>query len=199
VGASETKERILAAAKELFLSQGYAGTTVDAICEKAQLTKGSFYYFFKSKEDLGLAVVQWTVARGTELLGSGAYTEISEPVERAFAFLEHLEKSSQQLWSGGCLLGTFAAELAESNSRVQAAVSSMFQTVADGLARELQPIAARANGRRRVRANELAETLLGIVEGSIILSKAHRDPTRLSRAIRRFRISMVDLIEQATK
>ena len=199
MGAPDTKERILAAAKDLFLSQGYSGTTVDAICEQAQLTKGSFYYFFKSKEDLGLAVVQWTVVRGQGLLTDGPYTEISEPIDRAFAFLEHLEKCAPQLWSSGCLLGTFAAELAESNSRVQKAVSTMFQAVADHLAQELQPIAARANKGRRVRASELADTLLGTIEGSIILAKAHRDPTRLTRAIRRFRASMGELIGLATK
>jgi TetR/AcrR family transcriptional regulator, transcriptional repressor for nem operon len=199
MGAPETKERILAAAKDLFLSQGYTGTTVDAICEKAQLTKGSFYYFFNSKEDLGLAVVQWTVARGQELLTNGRYTEISESIDRAFAFLEHLEKCAPQLWSGGCLLGTFASELAESNSRVQKAVSTMFQAVADHLAQELQPIAARANRGRKMRASELADTLLGTIEGSIILAKAHRDPTRLARAIRRFRAAMGELIGQATK
>ena len=117
--------------------------------------------FFKSKEDLALAVMEWSLGHGMRLLGNGPYTEVSEPIERAFAFLEHLEKSAPQLWNGGgCLLGTFAAELAESNSRVQEAVSGLFQAVSDGLARELQPIAARAGGRRRVRASELADTLL---------------------------------------
>jgi AcrR family transcriptional regulator len=57
MAATQSKERILAGAKELFLARGYAATTVDAICEKAELTKGSFYYFFDSKEDLGLAVL----------------------------------------------------------------------------------------------------------------------------------------------
>jgi TetR/AcrR family transcriptional regulator, transcriptional repressor for nem operon len=47
--AIPSKERLLAAAKDLFLARGYAATTVDAICEKAQLTKGSFYYSFDSK------------------------------------------------------------------------------------------------------------------------------------------------------
>jgi AcrR family transcriptional regulator len=57
MATTESKERILAGAKELFLARGYAATTVDAICEKAELTKGSFYYFFDLKEDLGLAVL----------------------------------------------------------------------------------------------------------------------------------------------
>jgi AcrR family transcriptional regulator len=57
MAATQSTERILAGAKELFLARGYAATTVDAICEKAELTKGSFYYFFDLKEDLGLAVL----------------------------------------------------------------------------------------------------------------------------------------------
>jgi TetR/AcrR family transcriptional repressor of nem operon len=46
VAATQSKERILAGAKELFLARGYSAATVDAICEKSELTKGSFYYFF---------------------------------------------------------------------------------------------------------------------------------------------------------
>ena len=59
MAANQSKERILAGAKDLFLARGYTATTVDAICEKAGLTKGSFYYFFESKEDLGLGVLDW--------------------------------------------------------------------------------------------------------------------------------------------
>ena len=62
MAANQSKERLLTAAKELFLARGYAATTVDAICEKAALTKGSFYYFFDSKEELGLAVLEWSIA-----------------------------------------------------------------------------------------------------------------------------------------
>ena len=42
MAATQSKERILAGAKELFLARGYAATTVDAICEKAELTKAVF-------------------------------------------------------------------------------------------------------------------------------------------------------------
>src|ERR1700757_4367259 len=114
---NQSKERILTGAKELFLARGYAATTVDAICEKVGLTKGSVYYFFDSKEDLGLAVLRWTLRRSMEMLGSGPYVRILDPVEKAFAFLKHLEKSSPELWSGGCLLGSFSIELAETNPR----------------------------------------------------------------------------------
>jgi Bacterial regulatory proteins, tetR family len=41
----QSQERILAQAKELFLARGYAATTADKICEKTELTKGSFYIY----------------------------------------------------------------------------------------------------------------------------------------------------------
>jgi AcrR family transcriptional regulator len=56
------------------LARGYAATTVDAICEKAELTKGSVYYFFDSKEDLGLAVLEWSIGQGVQMLENGAFT-----------------------------------------------------------------------------------------------------------------------------
>ena len=193
---NQSKERILAAAKELFLARGYAATTVDAICEKAELTKGSFYYSFDSKEDLGLAVLDWSLRRSVQMLASGPHVRITDPVEKAFAFLKHLEKCSPDLWSAGCLLGSFALELADTNSRMQQAVAGMFQAVADNFAENLLPLAAECAGRQTLAASELADTLLGLVEGSIILAKAHRDPTRIPKAIRGFRRSLEILIAE---
>ena len=194
--ANQTKERILAAAKELFLARGYAATTVDAICEKAELTKGSIYYFFDSKEDLGLAVLDWSLRLSAQMLASGPYVRIVDPVKKAFAFLKHLEKCSPEIWSGGCLLGSFALELADTNSRMQQAIADMFQALADEIAEQLQPIAARWAGKQAPSASELADTLLGTIEGSIILAKAHRDPTRIPKAVRGFRLSMSTLIAE---
>ena len=196
MATNQSKERLLTAAKELFLARGYAATTVDAICEKAGLTKGSFYYFFDSKEDLGLAVLDWSLQRSAQMLASGPHVRIVDPLEKAFAFLEHLEKCSPKLWSGGCLLGVFSQELAETNPRMQKAVAGMFQAVADDFAKQLEPIAAQCAGEQAPPASEFADTLLGILEGSIILAKAHRDPTRISKAIRGFRLSLATLVAQ---
>ena len=68
---NESKERLLAAAKELFLARGYAGTSVDAICEKAELTRAALIHFFDSKEDLALAVLEWSLRRSGQVLASG--------------------------------------------------------------------------------------------------------------------------------
>jgi hypothetical protein len=69
----------------------------------------------------------------------------------------------------------------------------MFQALADDFAQKLQPIADQCVGKTP-QANGFADTLLSIVEGSIILAKAHRDPTRIPKAIRGFRLSLATLV-----
>jgi TetR/AcrR family transcriptional regulator, transcriptional repressor for nem operon len=81
MAAIQSKEPILPGAKESFLARGYAATTVDAICEKAELTKGSFYYSFDPKEDLGLAVLDWSLRRSAQMLAIGPHVGIVDPVE----------------------------------------------------------------------------------------------------------------------
>jgi TetR/AcrR family transcriptional repressor of nem operon len=193
---SESKERLLAAAKALFLARGYAATSVDAICEHAGLTKGSFYHFFDSKADLGQAVLEWSLAKGGDLLGNGPHNAISDPVEHGLAYLDHVEACAHQLWGSGCLLGNFALELAESDPAMQRTVSAMFQQVADLLAEKFAPVVAAAPPGSLAPAPELAEQFLGTLEGSIILAKAHRDPTRIPKAIRAFRTSLAAHVEQ---
>lgn len=195
MAGQESKERILAAAKELFLARGYGATTVDAICEKAGLTKGSFYHFFESKEELGLAVLDWSLQRGGRILAEGPHREVADPVERALAFVDHIADCSPELWSGGCLLGSFALELADTKPRMQEAVSAMFQAVTDNFAAVLEPL-AHHDGNQGPTAAELADQLLGTLEGSIVLAKAHRDPSRIPKAIRSFRAALATLDAQ---
>jgi TetR/AcrR family transcriptional regulator, transcriptional repressor for nem operon len=188
-----SKVSLLSAAKALFLARGYAGTSVDTICEKAGVSKGSFYHSFKSKEDLGIGVLQWSLERGGEVLG--AHKKVADPVEQSLVYLRHLENSAQTLWSDGCLLGTFANELGDTNPRLKEAVATLFTAVIKEIASRLKPLAARPE--ITCTANELAEELLVILEGSITLAKAYRDPSRITRGIRSFRKTLESQLSRA--
>src|SRR5438874_5439607 len=54
---SDAKEKLMDAVLELIWTGSYGSTTIDDICEKAGVKKGSFYYFFKSKADLAVAAL----------------------------------------------------------------------------------------------------------------------------------------------
>lgn len=190
-----SKERLLAATKALVLAHGYAGMRVDAVCEKAGLTKGSFYHFFKSKEEIGVATLEWSMTQSGEILANGAYTKIADPVDRSFGFLKHVESCAEQLWANGCILASFALELADTDDRMNQIVAGMFTQVMDHFATYFEPIAER--WPELPSAQDLANEYLSLLEGSIVFAKAFRDPARISSALRAFRLNLERLTTAA--
>lgn len=168
------------------LGQGYPSTTVEQICEAAELTKGSFYHFFSSKEELGLEVLR----RDYEAIQSGIAACVShqEPdlVKRAFSFLDALEERAKAMWSKGSLLGSFAMELAETNRNIRSEVSAEFDGLVETIGAVLEPIHERT-GESSPTGAELAVQLLAVVEGAVILARAYGDWKRIPTAIRQFR------------
>ena len=66
----EVRQRILAAAKELFVQQGYKKTTIRQIVEKSGVLTGSIYYFFKNKEDIFQSLVMELLRQCTDLIAA---------------------------------------------------------------------------------------------------------------------------------
>src|SRR5882672_7114987 len=78
---SDAKERLMEAVSELIWTGSYGSTTIDQICEKAGVKKGSFYYFFDSKADLAVTAIDedWQSRRG-EL--DAMFSSTLPPLER---------------------------------------------------------------------------------------------------------------------
>lgn len=56
--AADTRRALITAARRLFSRRGYAGTSLDEVCERARVTKGALYHHFQNKEDLFIAVLE---------------------------------------------------------------------------------------------------------------------------------------------
>jgi TetR/AcrR family transcriptional repressor of nem operon len=182
---SGAKEKLVDAARQLMLSKGYAATTVDEICEEAGLSKGSFYHFFSTKEEIGLAALESFHQRGQKRLSEGPFTSVVDPVERVFSFIDHTESVSKDLWSEGCLLGTFAVDLAETNPAIRKRVSELFDKSIGNMAKVFEPIASKK--KNGPTAQELAEHFISLLEGAIVLGKAYNDVKRIPESIQEFK------------
>jgi TetR/AcrR family transcriptional repressor of nem operon len=180
------RENLVEAARNLMLAKGYPATTVDEVCREAGVTKGSFYHFFKTKEEIGLAALEDYQRRNQEKLMSGPFTELEDPVEQALGFLDHAEAHAKELWGRGCLLGNFATELTSTNPVLQQEVSRIFRELTANLARIFEPISQR-DGSGKTTGAELAELFLSVLEGSIVMARAHDDWRHIVRAIGSFR------------
>ncbi len=93
-----------------------------------------------------------------------------------------MEEISPQIWRHGCLLGSFATELAESSPAIRRRVGELFDALAYDLASVFDGVAGD-----RAEARELADEMLALVEGTIVIARAHGEPERIAGAVRRFR------------
>lgn len=180
-----TRGKLLASGHDLMLARGYSATSVDDVCSDSGVSKGSFYHFFGSKEEFGLAVLEAFHREGVRRVRAGQYVRMEDPVERLRGFFDHLEAIAPDFWQHGCLLGTFAAELGETSPAIHARVAELFDELAAGLAPVFLAVV-----RDEEEAAALAEETLVVIEGAVVMARAHDDPTRIATGIRRYRISL---------
>jgi len=165
---------LIAAMRQLSLSQGFPATTVDQVCERAGVTKGSFYHHFSGKDDLGLAALQAYFDDLAGAFSTGTWMNAEDPVVRLRQFVAHAaDVTSGPLMAHGCLMGSFSLDLAEGSPDVRKRLSAMFGGLRDVVA-GLIAEAAEYRGRSLDPAR-LAEQFLAVVEGSIVLAKANAD------------------------
>ena len=178
------RHKLVQMSLRLMLDKGYAGTSVDEICETAGVSKGSFYHYFSTKEEIGLAALEAFIQHGTQLMESGEYQHIEDPVERVFGYLDHAETVSKKIWGDGCLLGTFALDLARTHPAIQAQVIALFDQVETNMTKIFQPIASFS--KHNPTATQLAKQYMAMLEGSIVLAKAYGDWKRIPQALQGF-------------
>ena len=176
-----TREKLIAATRTLMLTKGYGATGVDEICRVADASKGSFYHCFAAKEDVAIAALNDIYFEGVAHLTSLPLPPV--PADQRFlAFLDVLARGGSRVWHNGCLLGGLASEMSATSPSVQARLSELF----DEMVRALAPLAdafVKSLDHSPMTAAEMVEHLLIVVEGAIVLARAHNDPARINHAI----------------
>ncbi len=102
---SDAKEKLMGAVLELIWKGSYGSTTIDQICEKAEVKKGSFYYFFESKSDLAAAALSadW---KKRQPEWDAIFSPTVPPLERLQRFCDCGYQNQKDLQCQcGCVLG----------------------------------------------------------------------------------------------
>jgi TetR/AcrR family transcriptional repressor of nem operon len=177
-----TREKLILAAEELMLRDGYSATRVDEVIRKAGLSKGSFYHFFDSKESLGLAALEHYYTDRVQRLADGSHAAETDPLRRARIFLEHAFRVAEELWTKGCLLANFAADAAGSSQVIKDALKKRTGELRAFLTDLFSPLATA-----KITAADLADQFLVCIEGSIVLARIYDDPAYVRRGLTQFR------------
>ena len=181
---SSSREKLIRSTQVAMLARGYSATGVDEICRDADVSKGSFYHQFSSKEELAIAALGDFYQTGLKSLLavdlSGA-----PPDRQLLAFLDAVARHGHDFWKNGCLIGSLATEMALTSPALQAEVSRLFSETVRTLEPLIEPFVASLR-RKSPSAAALAEHFLVVVEGAIVMSRAHNDPTKINQAVARF-------------
>ena len=184
------RQKIMQAALDLFRKQGFEATGVDQLIQQAGVSKGSFYHAFKSKEALGLAVLDDYFTARRLALANGPHRSQTDPVQRALAFLDHAAEISTELWGHGCLLATFSSVAGQTRPAVRQRLQRLFESSEQELTALFAPVvaAAQRSGMSGVASAEsLARRYLSALQGAIVQSRLFDQPDRIQEVILGFR------------
>ena len=126
---SDAKKRLMDAVLELIWTGSYGSTTIDQICDKAGVKKGSFYYFFDSKADLAEAALSAEWERKKPELDA-IFSPTVPPLDRLKKYCEYgYRLQAEILKECGCVLGcplfTLGAEVSTQEDKLQKKVQQI--------------------------------------------------------------------------
>ena len=127
---TNTREEIIRKGAELIHAQGFKATGLQQVLQTAGIPKGSFYFYFKSKEDFGLEIIDYF-----NVIISGIFTRyLSDkkipPLKRMEKLFEYFEAAFQKSgYALGCPIGNLSLELADTNERLRVHLGGVIETL----------------------------------------------------------------------
>jgi AcrR family transcriptional regulator len=194
---SDTRERLVEVAAQLFWEQGYAATGVAQILKAAEARSGSLYYFFPTKEDLLIAVLD----RYKEILWPAviqpAFDRASDPIERIFAIMDgYRQLLTMTECRQGCPIGNLALELSDSHPAAAALIAQNF-TGWRAAVRECLD-AAEDRLPEDLDRDRLAGFILTVMEGGVMQARAYKDIEPFEEAVTHMRDYLDRLLTAGT-
>jgi len=123
-----TKDLLLDVGKRTFLERGYTNSGIETILQSAGVPKGSFYYYFESKEDFGLKVLDRFAERYDDLMARTLGDESSSPIERFRRYFEAIaDRFDSDQCRKGCLIGSLSQELSNSSEAFRVKLEEIFR------------------------------------------------------------------------
>jgi TetR/AcrR family transcriptional repressor of nem operon len=180
-----TRDQILDAASRLIHLRGYHCTSLDDVLRESGVGKGNFYYHFKSKEDLGYAIIDRAVERFLERTLEPALGDPEgDPLDQVQAFLDRMVAIQRERnCVGGCPVGNLASELSDVHEGFRQRLAGIFDQWRARIAEALRRGQERGRLGRELEPAAVAHFMVAALEGAILMAKVTRDVAVLERCV----------------
>jgi AcrR family transcriptional regulator len=180
------REKIIAAAMELFWLKGYHSTSIADLLSRTQLNSGSLYHVFPSKQDVLIGVLEAYRDGIHEQLLEPAWGQVEDPIEKIFALLQGYRNLIVETdCTYGCPIGSLALELHEPDPKVRELIAANFEGWTRAIEGQLKAAAARLPNA--LDRGALAQFVLTVMEGGVMQARTHRDVSYFDRAVAQLR------------
>jgi len=176
-GGKSTREAIVDAAMRLMHVHGYHQTSLDDVLRESGVGKGNFYYHFRSKEELGFAILDQIVVTFVERTLEPCFSDPGDaPMAQIRCFLDRVVQAQRdRQCRGGCAMGNLASELSDVHEGFRKRLASVFTTWHARLAAALAEAKRRGQVGAACDPDAGARFLVASLEGAILLTKLSKD------------------------
>ena len=172
-----TRDAIVEAARRLIHVNGYHSTSLDDVLRESGVGKGNFYYYFRSKEDLGYAIIDEVVGSFLHWTLEPCFADPGRPlVSQLHCFLDRVREAQRASnCVGGCALGNLASELSDIHEGFRERLHSVFSAWRERLTMALREGQDRGELLESGRPETVAQFLVASLEGAILMTKVTKD------------------------
>jgi TetR/AcrR family transcriptional regulator, transcriptional repressor for nem operon len=171
-----TGEQIVDAADRLFYEQGFERTSFAAIAETVGISRGNFYYHFKTKDEILEAVIDTRLASTRRMLADWSEGSTS-PLDRVRRFVDIVITNSDDIERYGCPVGTLTSELAKIDHTSRSQAVGVFEMFRTWLRRQFEELGYVTE------ADDFAMHVLTVSQGVATLSNAFHDSDFVRREV----------------
>jgi TetR/AcrR family transcriptional regulator, transcriptional repressor for nem operon len=168
---ADSRTQLLQAAEKTTYIYGFGSASIADIAKEAGIPLGNVYYYFKSKDEIGAAVVELRVSRFKKLLQE--LGKADSPKERLCGFVDIKIKNREALSRGGCPVGTLCSELQKYGGTAARKSRVLFAEALAWMQSQFEALGKGDQSRR------LALHLLSATQGVSVLAHTFRDPSMI--------------------
>ena len=177
-----TRPKNLEAAAELVHRNGFNHTGIQEILDRASVPKGSFYFYFKSKEDLGLALIDHHAERIAAKAQSCFEDCFRPPLDRLRSFFRcAFERYEAQGYQKGCPIGNLCQEMSDLSPAFRRKLESVMERIALGMAGVLEQAREAGDLPPRLDPEETARFIVSSWQGALLVMKVEKSAEPLFR------------------